>query len=362
MAALGEQTDDGRAPLVADAAQHARHRARLVRGRRDDVEVLGLVSGHECAFFRTLGGLSDHQDMHTIELGRVSVTRIPHFDNWPLSPAEFFPGSEPGLWPANRSWLAPAHWDAAADRVRVAVQTWLLRSAGRTIVIDTGLGDGTVRPGVPSGTPLPDALAAAGVTPADVDLVICTHLHADHVGWNTRLDEGGEWAPMFPNARYLFSRPDLDFFDPRTLTEEPGRSAAVHAVSIEPILRAGQAQVWDDAYTIDENLRLSLAPGHTPGHGVLTLESGDDRAVFVGDLLHAPVQVLAPDASSCFCHDPVGAARSRRSMLEWAADHNALVVPAHFGGARAVEVGRDGSRFAIRRWAGFSDELHSSGR
>ncbi|WP_329237499.1 MBL fold metallo-hydrolase [Actinoallomurus sp. NBC_01490] len=295
--------------------------------------------------------------MHTIELGGVSVTRIPHFDNWPLSPAAFLPGSDPELWEANMSWLSPAFWNAEADRVKVAVQSWLLRSAGRTILIDTGLGVDTARPGVPSGADLPAVLATVGVAPADVDLVICTHLHADHVGWNTRRTESGDRVPTFPNARYLFSRPDLEFFHPDVLTEEPGRSAAIYAESIEPVLNAGQAQVWNDSHVIDENLKLTLAPGHTPGHGVLTLESGDDRAVFVGDLLHTPVQILAPEASSCFCHDPSAASRSRRKVLQWAADHTALVVPAHFGGAGAVEVGREGTRFTIKRWAGFSDGL-----
>lgn len=299
----------------------------------------------------------DDQNMNTIELGDVSVTRIPHLDNWPLPPAEFFPGGDPELWEANRSWLSPAHWDAESDRVRVAVQSWLLRSAGRTIIIDTGLAAGTTRPGVPAGAPLAAALAAAGVTPADVDLVICTHLHADHVGWNTRLDESGQWVPTFPGARYLFSQPDLDFFHPGALMEEAGRSATVYAESIEPILRAGQALIWDDSHIIDEYLRLDLAPGHTPGHGVVTLESGGHRAVFVGDLLHAPVQVLAPDLSSCFCHDPATAVRTRRKVLQWAADHAALVVPAHFGGARAMEIDRDGPGFTVRRWAGFSDDL-----
>ncbi|RJL35331.1 MBL fold metallo-hydrolase [Bailinhaonella thermotolerans] len=293
--------------------------------------------------------------MHTIELGDVAVTMVPHLDDWSLSPARYFPGGDPGLWEANRSWLSPAHWDADAGRVRAAVQSWLLRSGGRTIIIDTGLAAGAGRPGAPPGASLPAALSAAGVAPTDVDLVICTHLHADHVGGNTRRDAGGGRVPAFPNARYLFSRPDLDFFHPGTLTEEPGRSATVYAESIEPILRAGQALIWDERHVIDENLELTLAPGHTPGHGVLTLTSGGDRAVFVGDLLHAPVQLLAPEVSSCFCHDPAGAARTRRQVLEWAADHTALVIPAHFGGARALEVERNGSAFAPRRWAGFSD-------
>jgi len=210
------------------------------------------------------------QRMHTIELGNVSVTRLAHFDNWPLSSTEFFPGTDPARWQANRSWLTPAHWDAEADRVRVTVQTWLLRSAGQTIVVDTGLDPDTTRPGVPAGTPLPAGLAAAGIEPEEVDLVSCTHLHADHVGGNTRRTVNGERVPAFPNARYLFSRPDLDFFHPDNLTEEPGRSATVFAESIEPILRSGQALIWDDSHAIDDHLRLTLAPGHTPGLGVVT--------------------------------------------------------------------------------------------
>jgi hypothetical protein len=82
----------------------------------------------------------DDQRMHTIELGHVSVTRVPHLDQWPLPPAEFLPGTDPALWRANQTWLSPDHWDTEADRVHVAVQTWLLRSAGRTILVDTGLG------------------------------------------------------------------------------------------------------------------------------------------------------------------------------------------------------------------------------
>ncbi len=294
--------------------------------------------------------------MHTIELGNVSVTRIPHFRHWSLPAAEFLPGSGPALWQANKSWLAPVHWQPATGRVGVAVQSWLLRSAGATIIIDTGLAAQTARPGVPAGTSLPEALAAAGVAPEDVDLVVCTHLHADHVGWNTRLD-GAERIPVFPRARYLFSRPDLDFFHPSALTEEPGRSAVVYAESVEPILRAGRALIWDGAHTIDENLRLRLAPGHTPGHGIVILDSGGCRAVFAGDLLHTPVQLRAPELSSCFCHDGPAAARTRRAVLQWAADHTALVIPAHFAGAGAVEIKRSGTGFAVRRWARFGSHF-----
>ncbi|MEU5743464.1 MBL fold metallo-hydrolase, partial [Streptomyces tendae] len=102
-----------------------------------------------------------------------------------------------------------------------------------------------------------------------------------------------------------------------------------------------------------------LAPGHTPGSSVLRLESGSDRALFVGDLMHSPVQIHEPDSNSCFCEDPAAARATRRRVLSWAADNNALVVPAHLGGSGAAEVQRDGDRFAIKSWAAFSPYAQS---
>lgn len=287
--------------------------------------------------------------MDTLEVGAVSLTRIPHVEHWTLASADFFPGTDPDTWTAHQFRLAPAHWNPDTDQVRIAVQTWLLRSAGRTILVDTGLSASVIRPGAPAGADLPARLAATGVTVADVDLVICTHLHADHVGWNTRQGaDGGGWTPTFPNARYLFSRPDLDFFHPDVLVEQPGRSAAVFAESIEPVLQAGQAIIWEESHTIDENLRLDLAPGHTPGSGVVTVESAGERAVLVGDLVHSPAQFWEPHVPSCFCHDPRQAVRTCQRILGHAAEVNALVIPAHFGGERAMHIRRDNNRFTPR--------------
>jgi glyoxylase-like metal-dependent hydrolase (beta-lactamase superfamily II) len=288
--------------------------------------------------------------MDTLQIGAVSLTRIPHLEHWSLTTVDFFPGTDPDTWTAHQFRLAPAHWNPDTDQVRIAVQTWLLRSAGRTILVDTGLSASTLRPGAPAGADLPARLAATGVTVADVDLVICTHLHADHVGWNTRPDADGAWTPTFPNARYLFSGPDLDFLHPDVLVEQPGRSADVFAESIEPVLRAGQAVIWDETHTIDENLRIDLAPGHTPGTGVVTVESAGERAVLVGDLVHSPSQFWEPHVSSCFCHDPRQAVKTRRRILGHAAEVNALVIPGHFGGNRAMRIRRDGDRFTPCYW------------
>ncbi|WP_370542074.1 MBL fold metallo-hydrolase [Amycolatopsis sp. FDAARGOS 1241] len=137
-----------------------------------------------------------------------------------------------------------------------------------------------------------------------------THLRYDHGGWNTRPDGEG-WQPTFPNATYLIPRADKDWFDPRTAhrrSVDPGRlrGQLVYADSVTPVL--DRAVLWEDSYRIDGNLVLESAPGHTPGSSLLRLTSGTDRAVFVGDLLHSAVQILAPAHSSCFCEDPESAA------------------------------------------------------
>jgi glyoxylase-like metal-dependent hydrolase (beta-lactamase superfamily II) len=194
-----------------------------------------------------------------------------------------------------------------------------------------------------------------------VDIVVNTHLHVDHVGWNTYLD-GRTWVPTFPNATYLISKPDFDFWNPAN-EHKPllGRgNQNVFEDSVAPIHEAGLTTLWEDSYTIDSNLRLTLAPGHTPGSSVVTLESGTDRAVFVGDMLHSPVQFVEPDSNSCFCEDPSGARATRRKVLGWAADRGALVVPAHLGGQGAAEVVREGSGFAIKGWAPFASYAETS--
>jgi glyoxylase-like metal-dependent hydrolase (beta-lactamase superfamily II) len=149
---------------------------------------------------------------------------------------------------------------------------------------------------------------------------------------------------------------DFDFWNPVN-EHKPilGRgNQNVFEDSVAPIHEAGLTKLWDDTYRIDANLRLDLAPGHTPGSSVLTLESGGDRALFVGDLVHTALQIVEPETNSCFCEDPVESRATRRRLLGRAADDNALVFPAHLGGHGAAEIVRDGSTFAIKNWAGFA--------
>jgi glyoxylase-like metal-dependent hydrolase (beta-lactamase superfamily II) len=294
--------------------------------------------------------------MSDLILGDVEVTRVAEmYGPVGMTPDVFFPGSPSEDWDEHRSMLVPDFLDADSDICRVAFQTWMLRSDGRTILVDTGIGNHKERPQVPAWTHLEldflDTLKHAGVRPEDVDIVVNTHLHVDHIGWNTRL-EGQDWVPTFPNATYLMPKADFEFFDPANNPKiAEGVNQNAFEDSIAPVHRAGQVQLWESGHVIDANLRLQAAPGHTPGSSVLTLASGSDNAVFVGDVVTSPLQVVHPQHNSCFCEDPHAARDTRMRILGRAADSNALILPGHFTGHGALEVERKGAAFDIRRWA-----------
>jgi glyoxylase-like metal-dependent hydrolase (beta-lactamase superfamily II) len=338
--------------LVETAARDGAGRGRNVLGRP--------VGGRPGGLIRSVRRRAGQQtvSMSSITLGNVEIIRVFELPLIPLPRAVAFPDTDPELWRRNADWLEPEYFDAAADALPFSMQSWVLRSEGRTILVDTGIGNAKQRPGDPPlhelDTPYLAELAAAGVVPEDVDVVVCTHVHGDHVGWNTRLVDG-EWVPTFGNARYLFARADFDFWDPAN--GHPSRSgprmANVFEDSVAPVHQAGLAELWDDHYDIDANLRLEPAPGHTPGSAVLWLSSGTDRAAFVGDLLHSPLQVLEPDESSCFDEDEAAARATRRRVLAQVADERVLLVPAHLPAAGAVEVGAAAGGYTISRWGAF---------
>ncbi|MDT8913614.1 MBL fold metallo-hydrolase [Amycolatopsis sp. PS_44_ISF1] len=283
-----------------------------------------------------------------VVLGEVEVVRLIEWHG-PFGPAAAaFPDIPPHIWRDNADWLVPDHYEAEHELAVLALQTWLLRSAGRTVLVDTGMGDGHPRPGSPPFDRwqggLLDRLRAVGVTPGDVDVVVNTHLHVDHIGGNTVEADPGEWVPAFPNAQYLIARADDAFFGPGNAhgagTQDDGR--LVYEDSVAPLHRAGQTVLWEDSYRIDENLTLEAAPGHTPGSSVLSLRSGPDRALFVGDLIQSPAQLVDPACNSAHCVDPAAAQTSRRRLLDQAARDRAWIIPAHFGGAGAFMTDPDG--------------------
>ncbi|GAA5022923.1 hypothetical protein GCM10025734_79610 [Kitasatospora paranensis] len=210
---------------------------------------------------------SDSTDRFT--LGDVEVLRIVEWQGAFAPARTLVPDSAEALWKDNEEWLAPDHWEPDSDRATVALQTWVLRSGGRTVLVDTAVGNGRERPGSPNfhhwQGDFMERLARAGLRPEDVDVVVNTHVHGDHVGWNTA-DADGEWVPAFPNARYLVPAADDFHFGPANgygggLRED---DRLIYEDSIAPVHRAGQVELWDGTHRIDDNLVLESAPGHTP--------------------------------------------------------------------------------------------------
>jgi glyoxylase-like metal-dependent hydrolase (beta-lactamase superfamily II) len=294
--------------------------------------------------------------MNEIKIGDVTVVRVEE-SHGPIMPTgAFFPSVPAESWQQHRDMLTPDHL-GADDMVHTAMQTWLLRSEGRTILIDTAVGNDKDRPAVEpwhhQNIDYLGRLAAAGVEPDDVDLVVNTHLHLDHIGWNTRLVDG-QWRPTFPNATYLMPRADFEYWNPANNPHVTGGvNENAFEDSVAPVDAAGQVRLWDGTHRIDGNLRLEAAPGHTPGSSVIILESGGDHALFAGDIVHTPLQLMHPAHNSCFCEDPDQARTTRRRLLGWAADKHALVLPAHFSGHTALEVEHRGDAFAIKQWGPF---------
>ncbi|MFF0223348.1 MBL fold metallo-hydrolase [Streptomyces sp. NPDC004629] len=305
-----------------------------------------------------------------VMVGDAEVWRISEYAGpSPATPAFLFPDSDPAYWTDNADRLDPDFYDARSGTLRSVLHTWLIRSQGMVILVDTGAGNGKERPYAPvyahHHTPYLENLRAAGVRPQDVDIVVNTHLHVDHVGWNTRL-EGREWVPTFPNARYLMGEPDFVRWDPvRTPRPQGDGNQNVFEDSVAPVHRAGQVGLWHDGHRVNGELVLEAAPGHTPGSAVVRLQSRGEGALFVGDILHSPVQIARPDVNSCFCEAPALARSTRRRLLAEAADRGLFVFPGHFGGRSACRVRRTApadpaaaeppgtDAFAVRDWAGF---------
>src|SRR5215470_5547529 len=283
------------------------------------------------------------------QVGDSMVDVLVDIDRFELPITQFLPEAEPEQVESARSLLEPDHADLERGLLILAIQTFVLRAADRTILVDTCVGEDKERPLVRDfnrrrQSVFLERLAQAGVQPESVDVVFCTHLHVDHVGWNTRLLDG-RWVPTFPNARYLIGRRELGYWQ-----VQPRRHGgdALELGGFEdcvlPILEAGRAELVDDGYELGPGLSLVPLPGHTPGQMGVRAD-GAVRALFCADALHSPLQVLDPGLSTAVCVDPEQARQVRRALLEEAAEEGKLVVPAHVRGTRGMHLRRTATGF-----------------
>jgi glyoxylase-like metal-dependent hydrolase (beta-lactamase superfamily II) len=235
----------------------------------------------------------------------------------------------------------------------LSVHSWVVWHRDKTIIVDTGVGNDKARPFAPYfdhlKTPYLARLRRIGVRPKEVDYVLHTHLHVDHVGWNTML-VGDRWTPTFPNARHVFSAREYAWFtDPANLTERNRTSFQVQADSVTPIVEAGLADMIDvTGEEVIPGFFFHPTPGHSVDHASIELESAGVRALFPGDLLHHPVEVIAPELLTVFDPDPERTLQSRRWALDFAADSKATIFSSHFPATSAGRIAPSGSGYEWR--------------
>jgi glyoxylase-like metal-dependent hydrolase (beta-lactamase superfamily II) len=275
--------------------------------------------------------------MKTQSIGDALVHRIVEFDGFPIDGGGMFARWRPGVMEQARAWLDPRLLSPGGDQLILAFHSFVVQSGGRNILIDGCNGNDKNRAPLDYATglqvPYLDRLAAIGLRPEDIDVVLCTHLHFDHVGWNTRLIDG-RWVPTFPNARYVMARADAEYFAELPAVGINAVHSAAYYDSVLPVIEAGQADLIEThgpiAHELGRGMHLEGAAGHTPGSVILHLQGGGRHAVFSGDVVHHPIQLADPALG---IHDEFDAALSeatRRRLMETLADTDTLLMAAHF--------------------------------
>jgi glyoxylase-like metal-dependent hydrolase (beta-lactamase superfamily II) len=243
-------------------------------------------------------------------------------------------------------WLQP-HFADPEGRLKMAVQSFLVKTPTRRVIVDTGLGNDKEGRGVPRWNDLHSSfledIAARNFAAEAIDTVISTHLHVDHVGWNTRLVDGS-WVPTFPNARYVWSRREYEYWQERR--EEPD-VAPHYADSIEPIVEAGLVDFVDSDHRLSPDIHFIPTAGHSPAHMSIAIESEGESAILLGDVFHHPCQLAHLDWATPIDMDQRQSTETRRLMCERLAGTQTLAIGGHFTGPGAGYIVRDGDAFRL---------------
>jgi glyoxylase-like metal-dependent hydrolase (beta-lactamase superfamily II) len=279
-----------------------------------------------------------------ITIHPVVEQQAPFFDAM-----EFFPTLTKELLEENRSWLEPTFIDPASGRVVLCVQSFVIKTAHHNILIDSCVGNHKPRPARPAWNMMNSdrfekGIAAAGLTVNDIDYVMCTHLHVDHVGWNTRL-ENGRWVPTFPKAKYLMADRELAFW---TQKEKDDPSGVLWITdSVLPIVEAKRAQIVKSDFAFNESIQFIPTPGHTIDHySVLVGEPGHD-VLITGDMIHSPIQGKYPELGMRADYDSRQAGQTRRKVFDRFCEEATVMCVVHFPSPSTARVRRwgDGYKF-----------------
>jgi glyoxylase-like metal-dependent hydrolase (beta-lactamase superfamily II) len=276
-----------------------------------------------------------------ITVGNITIHPVVEQDLPFIPMLKFFPTLTKEVLDENRAWLQPRFVDAE-DRLIICIQSYLVRTPQHNILIDTCVGNHKPRPARPMWNQMTSdryerSLAATGLGVGDIDFVMCTHLHTDHVGWNTRL-ENGRWVPTFPKARYVFADRELEFWTKRQ-HDDPAAFPWV-TDSVLPIVAANRVDVVKSDYAFNDLVTLIPTPGHTIDHYSVQVGRRDADAIITGDMIHSPLQARYPELGMMVDYDSALAGRSRRELFGRVCDTPTLMCTAHFPSPSTARVKR----------------------
>lgn len=281
--------------------------------------------------------------MQSWQIGKVKVTKIVEME---------VPGGTKFILPdATKEaclpieWMKP-HFMTEDGRLIMSIHALVIETPDRRIVVDTCIGNDKKRR-IPAWTdlslPFLEDMAAAGYPVDSIDTVMCTHLHVDHVGWNTRLVDG-KWVPTFENARYLMATPEFDYWRDQDTDQD---SQDIFADSVQPVFEAGLVDFVETTHQICPEVRLLPTHGHTPGHCSVLIESEGERAMITGDFVHHPCQMAHTEWCSSADYDQAAGKATRDRVFDDYADTPVLIIGTHFAGATAGHLKRDGDAYRL---------------
>jgi glyoxylase-like metal-dependent hydrolase (beta-lactamase superfamily II) len=287
------------------------------------------------------------EHMKTWKVGRVEITRLVEVWKWEDDIWMVLEDSKPSIV-ATQPWLLPDH-ATAEGRMFINFQAFVVKAGSRRIMIDTCIGADRERQFpvfTRMRTTFMQDLASLGIAPNDIDTVLCTHLHFDHVGWNTHLVDG-RWVPTFPKARYLFSRQEYDHW--QQLRDTGGYHGINHlSDAVDPVIAAGLVDFVPHDHALSEEIRLLPTPGHTPGHVSVYINSHGEQAVITGDLMHHPIQVAMPEHPATFDMDKPAGAKTRVEFVNRFKEQPVLVIGSHFADPGAGYIVRNGAACKLK--------------
>ena len=276
--------------------------------------------------------------MTPIQLGDFQIHKV--MDQQLKVPLEMiFQDYDWEIFETHADWLAPDQLDLSSQMAFLSFHSFVVQTAKHNILIDACIGNHKERGDNPgfhmAKTDYLANLAKVGLDLSDIDYVMCTHMHADHVGWNTRRIDG-VWQPTFPNATYIFAEREYRHWEQQAKEnpEGPWQESSYYD-SVLPVMEAGQASLVQTDFALEDGIWLEDSPGHSPGNTIIHAKSAGSRGIFSGDVMHHAVQAVCPHWYTNFCYDKPLSAATRCAFVDRMADQDTLILPAHFSGSSA---------------------------